>query len=214
MNNINLRLEKLSKSFFLKKVFENLSYEFTSGCYAIVGANGVGKSTLLSMMSGSASSDSGLISINSIDLAKHPVKAKKYISYVPDGVLVYPFMTGKELIKFICAAKKSKIASETEKLLTEFNLHNFMNVSFSEMSLGTQRKFLLAASTIGNPDIYILDEPTNAIEQASREVFINYLLGIKDKKIIVFSTHDKELIGCLKAKELKLGKHPISQLIS
>src|SRR5207245_1325583 len=146
------------------------------------------------------------------DLAKYSVKAKSYLSYVPDGVLFYPFMTGKELIKFVCAAKKSKISSETEKLLTEFNLHDFMSVSFSETSLGTQRKFLLPASTTGNPHSYIFDEPTNAIEQASREVFINYLLGIKDKKIIIFSTHDKKLIGHLKAKELKLGQQPISQL--
>ncbi|MEO8400847.1 MAG: ABC transporter ATP-binding protein [Gammaproteobacteria bacterium] len=214
MNNIKLKLENISKSFFLKKVFENLSYEFTPGCYAIVGSNGAGKSTLLSIMSGSISSDSGFISINDINLTKHSVKAKRHISYVTDEVLVYPFMTGKELLKFICAAKKSEISSETEKLLTGFNIHDFMHVCFSEMSLGTQRKFLLAASTISNPDIYIFDEPTNAIEQSSREFFINYLLGIKDKKIIIFSTHDKELINCLNAKELRLEKHPIHQLIS
>ncbi len=209
-----IKVDKITKSYFFKNIFDDLSFEFTAGCYAIIGANGAGKSTLLSMMSGSVSTDAGVIYINNINLAKQPVKAKHHLSYVPDGVPVYPFMSGKALFNLVCAARKCDITADTEKLIAAFDLQQYMNLAFAKMSLGTQRKFLLAASTIGNPDIYLFDEPTNAIDQASREVLINYLFSQRDKKIIIFSTHDQDLIQRLNARVLTLGAHPICQLVS
>lgn len=211
MKNISLKLQNISKSFYGNQLFDCLSFEFNRGVFAILGANGAGKSTLLTMMAGSIPSDTGNIIINDIDIQKYPVVAKRHISYIPDKAMIYPFVKGKEFINFITAIKKCSGTTDTRSLVCAFNLDRYMNATFSEMSLGTQKKFMIVAASIGDPSILIMDEPTNALEQSSREAFIKYLLQHANNKIIIIATHDKQLIDVLDAKQIILEKHPVNK---
>src|SRR6476620_3809834 len=120
MKNISLKLQNVAKSFQGKQLFECLSFEFNPGIYAIEGANGIGKSTILTMMTGSISSDVGNIIINGVDLHKYPVVAKKHLSYIPDKAMIYPFVKGKEFINFITAIKEASPCKETKSLIYDF----------------------------------------------------------------------------------------------
>ena len=164
------------------------------------------------LMVGALPCDSGNILINGIDLRKFSVKAKRQLAYLPDKNIIYPFLTGNEFLNFIKAVKKTTINAETKDLLAAFNLGPYMTMPFSEMSLGTQKKFLLIAATMGDPAVLILDEPTNALEQSSQDIFIEYLQRQAAHKILIMATHDAQLVANLQARKIHLEKHPISAL--
>lgn len=204
-----LSLHKICKSFAKKKIFNDLSYQFPFGCYAITGANGIGKSTLLAIMSGAIKPDSGQISINGIDLRSRGKAAKKQLAYIPDKATIYPFITGKEFIHFIKYAKQENNAPEIQTTLEDLHLLAFLNTSFADMSLGTQKKFMLAAALIGNPSIMLMDEPSNALDEAAKEFLRKYIQDNTNKKVIIFASHDTDFITGVAAKELKIGNSNI-----
>jgi ABC-2 type transport system ATP-binding protein len=200
-----LVLDKICKSFGEKQVFNGLSHSFLPGCYALTGPNGVGKSTLLSLISGSDSFDSGRVVICGADLKSKSVIAKKSIAFVPDKSVIFPFMTGREFISLISRVRKIKDLSLTEKLLSDFRLDPHYSKPFSDLSLGTQKKMLIVAALIGEPAVLLMDEPTNAIDDDAKSVLINYLHSYRSKKVILCSTHDEDFISRLSMKKIKLS---------
>lgn len=212
MTQLLLRLCDVSKSFQQKQLFRGLSFDFANGIYAIVGANGIGKSTLLNMISGSVPVDDGRIEVNGVDLYRDPVAAKMQMSFIPDKAMIYPFITGAEFIKFIAAIKRQADMSEAMAIATTFQLNNYLNSRFSEMSLGTQKKFMIVAAMMGNPSVIIMDEPTNALDEASREELINYMQNQAKQKIFITATHDQQSLVSLAARKIVLTSTPITSL--
>lgn len=209
MNKLSFELQNVSKSFSGKSIFENLSYQFYSGCYAILGANGAGKSTLLELMAGALPTDSGQILVNNINLEKDPVLARKQLGYIPDKTMIYPFIKGNEFLHFICGIKKTQFNEDVSLLLQQFQLENCIELTFGEMSLGTQKKFMILAGLIGNPSVVILDEPTNGLDVLSQEALINYINLHKQNKIFIIASHDAQVLIKLNVTSLILNKHPI-----
>ncbi|OGT38679.1 MAG: hypothetical protein A3F11_03545 [Gammaproteobacteria bacterium RIFCSPHIGHO2_12_FULL_37_14] len=200
-----LVLDSICKSFGGKQVFNDFSHSFLPGCYALTGPNGVGKSTLLSLISGSDTFDSGRIIVGKADLQLKPVTAKKLMAFVPDKSMIFPFMTGREFISLVSKVRKIKDRSLAEKLLSDFNLGPHYSKPFSDLSLGTQKKFHIVAALIGDPAVLLMDEPTNAIDDAAKSVLIDYLNRSRMSKVILCSTHDETFISRLNMKKLKLS---------
>ncbi len=204
MDNLtSMEVRNIGKKYKQHVIYEEFSYIFNTGCYAINGPNGCGKSTFLRIITGAEPIETGYVSIGPISLRKNPVLFKKKIGYCPDKLSIYPFITGREFIHFIKLAKNSK-DEDTKELFDSFNIQPFMDKRFEEMSLGTQKKFMLIGALIGNPIIIILDEPTNELDSNTKEVIINYLNSVKKEKIIIFSSHDLSLINMVNATILKL----------
>ena len=151
-----LACEGLSVSYQGRNVFKSVTYSFGSGVYALRGANGIGKSTLLRLLSGAQSPDAGRVWIGGIDLMREPQAAKQLLSYVPDESPVYPFMTGHELLEFVASVKRVPINGLVQELTVAFGLPPHLQTRFDAMSLGTQKKFLLCAAWIGAPKVLSL----------------------------------------------------------
>lgn len=207
----SLNLQNITKTLTRKNLFKDFSYDFSLGTYCIVGVNGSGKSTLLMLMAGILPYDNGAIQINGIDLMKAPVIAKQQFSYIPDKNIIFPFVKGREFIRFILTIKKAEMGVDAVELMKKFNLFSYMDFPFSEMSLGTQKKFMIIAAIIGNPSILIMDEPTNALENTANEAFLQYLLKHKKSKLIIIASHDQQLINNLASEKLLLDGFPIEK---
>ena len=210
----NLILHRICKSYENKEIFDNLSYEFNLGCYAITGANGIGKSTLLAMMAGAVKPDSGQISINGIDLKLKGKMAKMQLAYIPDKAPIYPFITGLEFIHFIKYAKQVNDTAEIQIALENFKLLPFLNNTFADMSLGTQKKFMIAAALIGSPSVMLFDEPSNALDEDAREFLCRYVQDNISKKVMIFASHDRNFISSVATQELHLLSLPNSNFIT
>lgn len=187
-----LRFHEVSKAFGYRKVLDRVSHAFNPGLYALHGPNGVGKSTLLSILAGTLAPDSGEIEINDHDLRAAPLAARASLSYVPDECPIYPFMTGRELLQFVARAKGAPIDAEVENLLESFALGPHLDTHFGQMSLGTQKKTLLAAAWIGRPVVMLMDEPSNGLDLATRHALMARLRQVRERTLVLVSTHDHE----------------------
>lgn len=190
-----LRVDGLRKSYGERTIFDGLSFELGVGAYALQGANGVGKSTLLALLAGAEPADGGDITIEGCDLRGAPLEARRRLSYAPDESPVYPFMTGREFLDFVAMIKKAPLEVEALRLAERFGLHPYFETRFSELSLGSQKKFLLCAAWIGEPRVMLLDEPSNGLDIAARDVLAALFREHARTKTIFFASHDAEFIA-------------------
>lgn len=206
-----LQLENIDKAYLLKPIISNLSFIFNHGVYALIGANGTGKTTLLSLMSGSIEPNRGNILINNISLIDHPIEAKKNLGFSPDAVNFYPFLSGRDLLDFICSVKKVNYDREASEFVKKFNLGPHYDEKLSQMSLGTRKKYFITAAFISNPSVILMDEPTVSLDENAKSVLYEYININRHKKTIVFSSHDMDFIKKISAIPLYLSNLPVTK---
>lgn len=198
----NLTLRQLTKRFGPRTVVNNCSHVFPTGTFGIVGSNGIGKSTLLSLISGMLMPDSGDILINGTNTKDDPLMAKTMISLAPNADALYPFMTGSELLKLVSAARSLKDQTYASKILEGFRLTPYTGFPFKELSEGTTHKFALTAALMGNTGILILDEPTNALDESSITFLCDEIRSRNIDSITIIATHDKRFLDSIHATQL------------
>lgn len=203
-----LLLENVNKSYGSNAIIRNLSCVFDQGCHVLLGKNGSGKSTLLKLIVGSEKVDSGNIRFNHVQLNNQDVKYKSNLGYASDKLHFYPFLTGQEFLNFIFLAKKQKNKNQIDDILEGFAVKDYLSYRLEEMSLGNQKKFILAAAFIGDPALMLFDEPTNEIDVTAK-AFLAELLNkkIAAGKIIIFSSHDSDFL-----EKVSANKHQIDQI--
>lgn len=189
-----LRCESLGKSFNGKPVFSNLSLELPPGAYALQGANGIGKSTLLRTLAGAQTPDSGQVWIGGASLLGDPVRARRNLSYVPNESPVYPFMTGQELLEFVAAVKKCPVGRQAHETLRSFGLVGDRDTRFAAMSSGTQKKFLLTAAWIGDPRVLLFDEPDESLDLAANKSLAATIERSAEGCVVLFASHDPAFV--------------------
>lgn len=209
-NTVSIRLEKVSKKFLQKPIFEDLNFTWQGfGIYSLIGENGAGKSTLLGMIAGLLDCDSGKIFINQQQCLLNNQEYKKLVAYVPDHSPIYDFMQGQEFLDLICSIRKLN-PDCYQTYIEQFKLDNFLNITFAEMSFGTAKKFLLTSALMTEAPILLLDEPNNGLDQATLQAFQQILIQQSKTKLILMSCHDQHFRNSVNAKstrldELKIG---------
>ncbi|ATQ73376.1 ABC transporter ATP-binding protein [Massilia violaceinigra] len=194
-----LRFEQVCKSYGAKSVLRNVSHHFACGAFALRGPNGIGKSTLLGVLAGAVEADSGTVWIDKQSLRDASIAARARLAYAPDECPVYPFMTGRELLAFVAFAKRCTLAAEVLDICARFGLGNHLDTRCGDMSLGTQKKLMLAAAWIGEPCVMLFDEPSNGLDAAARLVLIELLRARSGNNVILVSTHDHEFAHAIGA---------------
>ena len=201
-----LDFRNLSKSFGGQRVIQRATGKFSAGTWALQGPNGSGKSTLLALFAGALAADSGEVFIDGLSLARAPVGARMKLSYAPDECPVYGFISGCDLLEFVAKAKRCTVAGSTLEFASELGLIPYMSVRFDDMSLGTQKKFLLCAAWIGDPLVMLLDEPSNGLDDASRAVVSRKIAARSSNGLTVFVSHDAAFIQACEARVVQIGE--------
>lgn len=209
--NINIRLSNVSKAYG-DQLLNNISYEFTKNIYHIVGKNSVGKSTLLRLLVGLEIPDSGSITINEHKAVRNHNLMVKNISYIPDDLEIYPFLTGKEFINWIAQARSAG-NNNIDNIINGFNLKKHLNTKISDMSFGTKKKFLITTAFMGTPDFIILDEPMNGLDQSSQSFFLLILEEKSKKSGIILTCHEENKITVLQPYTIEILNKKLSEII-
>lgn len=206
-------------------ILENVNLELKKGkIYGLVGQNGSGKSTLLKMIMGLYKC-SGEIFINGYNIRKDYRGALKNIGGIVDSAAFYDFLSAKENLKYFALLYGVEDTRINEVMkLTGLNINEKKQVKF--YSLGMKERLGIAISLLKNPDILVLDEPTNGLDPKGILELRNLLRSFKDKTIIISShliseieklstdiifinnktTQVKSIDGFRKIRSFRLGK--------
>lgn len=181
----------LGKHYDGRAVLDDLQGRFGAGALALRGPNGIGKSTLLRVLAGVTESDAGTVRIDGHDLRADPLAARSRLAYVPDECPVYPFISGHAFLEFVAWAKRCPVGEPALAVAEAFGLGHHLNTRCGAMSLGTQKKLMLAAAWIGDPALLLLDEPSNGLDAAARVTLIDLLRAKSASAAVLMSTHDQ-----------------------
>ena len=157
-----LSLNNLSKKFGQIQAVKNLSFNIKKGnVYGILGPNGSGKSTTLGIILNVVNKTSGEFTWFNGKRTTH--EALKKVGAIIERPNFYPYMTASQNLRLICKIKEVSTDKINEKLTT-VNLFERRNSKFSTFSLGMKQRLAIASALLNDPEILILDEPTNGLD--------------------------------------------------
>ena len=161
MNHI-LQLKNLTKKFGRVTAVNNLSFTIEKGnVYGILGPNGSGKSTTLGMVLNVVNKTSGEFVWFTNQLSTH--QALKKVGAIIERPNFYPYMTAKQNLELVCKIKEVPLSNIEEKLKI-VGLLERQNDKFNTFSLGMKQRLAIASAILNNPEVLILDEPTNGLD--------------------------------------------------
>lgn len=215
-----LQVSDLSLQFGQRKLFDEVNIKFTKGnCYGVIGANGAGKSTFLKILSGDIEPTKGGVSIgkeermsvlqqnqNAYDdltvlqtvlkghTRMYEIMVQKEALYAKENFTEEDGILASELEGEFAELGGWEAESEAETLLNELKIDNSLNNTLmAHLDAKTKVKVLLAQALFGNPDILILDEPTNNLDAKTTRWLENYLMDFENTIIIV--SHNRHFLN-------------------
>lgn len=186
----------------LTKVYDNtiravneLNLKIGSGeIYVILGANGAGKSTTISMLLNFIDPTSGTAFVNDIEIPKFPLEAKKHLAYVSENVELYRNFTARQNLEFFTklGGKKKVTRDELDATLARVGLPDeSFKRRVKTFSKGMRQRLGIAIAIMKGADAVLLDEPTSGLDPKGGADFLNLLRELKSEgKAIFMSTHD------------------------
>jgi ABC-2 type transport system ATP-binding protein len=158
-----------------------------------LGPNGAGKSTTMKMLTGFLEPDEGEIFIDGINLKSKPLEAKQTIGYLPEGAPSYSDMEVSDFLSFVGKMRgldnNQLLETRLSDMAEQINLKEVWHKPIETLSKGFKRRVGIAQALIHDPDILILDEPTDGLDPNQKYEMRNLIKKISNNKAIVISTH-------------------------
>ena len=189
-----IEAKNLKKSFGDFVAVDNINLTVERGeVVGFLGPNGAGKSTTMKMLTGFLEPDGGEIFIEGIDLKTKPLEAKKSIGYLPEGAPSYSDMEVSDFLSFVGKMRglnnNGSLNTRLSDMAEQINLKEVWHKPIETLSKGFKRRVGIAQALIHDPDILILDEPTDGLDPNQKYEMRNLIKKISTNKAIVISTH-------------------------
>ncbi len=207
-----IEVRDLHKRFGALVAVDGVSLDIPRGeVLGFLGPNGAGKSTTMKMITGFIAPTSGAVSICGHDVGEDPLAAKRKMGYLPEGAPAYGEMTPASFLDFIAdirgltgALKTARIREVVEKI----NLGGVLNQSIETLSKGFKRRVGLAQAILHDPEVLILDEPTDGLDPNQKHEVRTLIRDMAPTKAIIISTHILEEVDavCTRAAIIAKGK--------
>lgn len=168
-----LELEGLKKTYNSHLILDIKKLKLSAGIYWINGKNGSGKTTLMKILAGVIPFE-GSVALHAVDLIKEPIAYRRQINYAEAEPLYPSFLTGKELLKFVQAARKDSDIN-VQALIDIWGIRGFMNDRIETYSSGMIKKLSLALVFIGNTRLVLLDEPLITLEDSALPILFKLM---------------------------------------
>ena len=207
-----IRIENLVKSFGTKRAVDGVSFNVERGeVLGFLGPNGAGKSTTMRMITGFMPPSAGKVTVGGHNVAESPLEAKRLIGYLPENAASYPDMTVKGFLEFVAelrGLKGSKRKTAVNRVVELCFLDSVLRQSIDTLSKGYKHRTCLAQALIHDPEVLIMDEPTDGLDPNQKHEVRNLIRTLGKNKAIVFSTHILEEVdaACTRAIIIDRGK--------
>ena len=185
----SIEISGLKKNFGNIKAIDDVNLNFYQGqIVALLGPNGAGKSTLMNVIAGFLKPSCGCVKVLGYDVAEYPIEVKKHIGFLPEGSPLYNDMSVKMFLEYVAELRECE-KKEVEKVVMLANLEKVVKQKIDTLSKGYRRRVGFAASVLGNPQILLLDEPTDGLDPNQKEHMLGLIKDMSKNKTIVVSTH-------------------------
>lgn len=196
-----IEISGLSKRYGPLLAVDNISFQVEPGqVLGFLGPNGAGKSTTMKMIAGFLTPTAGRISVAGFDVENDALDAKRRIGYLPEGAPAYGEMTVRGFLDFIADIRNlsgDHRRQRTEEVVARLNLHRVLDQSIETLSKGFKRRVGLAQAILHDPQVLILDEPTDGLDPNQKHEVRSLIQSMAKDKIIIISTHILEEVHAL-----------------
>jgi ABC-2 type transport system ATP-binding protein len=193
MSDLMIEARQLCKNYGSLVAVDHLSFEVGAGeVLGFLGPNGAGKSTTMKMLTGFLSPSSGTALVNGHDIVEDSLAARRCIGYLPEGAPSYGEMGVRAFLEFIARARGfagRKAIEAAGAAIERLNLHTVPEQPIETLSKGFKRRVGLAQAIIHDPQVLILDEPTDGLDPNQKHEVRRLIRDMAREKIIVISTH-------------------------
>jgi len=205
-----IKVENLIKTFGPKRAVDGVSFSVERGeVLGFLGPNGAGKSTSMRMITGFIPPTSGTVFVGGFDMIENPIPAKRLIGYLPENAPAYTDMTVNGFLNFAAEIrglrgedKKRAVGRAVETCFLDAVLHQ----SIDTLSKGYRHRTCFAQSIIHDPEILVLDEPTDGLDPNQKFEVRNLIRRMGEKKAIIFSTHILEEVEAVCSRAIIIDR--------
>ncbi|KKO54783.1 ABC transporter ATP-binding protein [Paenibacillus sp. DMB20] len=191
---VTVYIQGLTKCYGKKQALKPLNLRIAEGVTGLLGPNGAGKSTLMNLLATIEQADQGHAEIYGYDLSRdgaHHIRS--LLGYVPQRVQVPIKLTGWEFMNYAATMKgisdPAARKREVERVLAEVHLTDRAGDRLKSYSGGMRQRIGIAQALLGDPKLFLFDEPTTGLDPSERIAFRNLLRALGQKCTVIISTH-------------------------
>lgn len=207
-----IEVQSLTRRFGDLVAVDDISFSVKPGeVLGFLGPNGAGKSTTMKMLTGFLAPTSGTASINGHDIINDSLAARRETGYLPEGAPLYGEMTVLSFLQFVARARGfsgAEVTAKARAAAKRLNLDRVMGQTLETLSKGYKRRVGLAQAILHDPNVLILDEPTDGLDPNQKHEVRELIREMSKDRIIVVSTHILEEVDalCNRAMIIAAGK--------
>ena len=207
-----IEVENLQKHFGAKVAVDGVSFTVNKGeVLGFLGPNGAGKSTTMRMVTGFLPATNGQVTIGGADIEENEIEAKSKIGYLPEAAPLYSDMTVEGFLRFSAEMRgvpAAEVNDAVDKAIATTFLEPVRHQSVDTLSKGYRHRTCFAQSIIHDPEVLILDEPTDGLDPNQKHEVRQLIRRMGEEKAIIFSTHILEEVeaSCTRAIIIDRGR--------
>ena len=209
-----IEVKNISKSIKGNQVLCDVSCCLNEGSvYGIYGRNGSGKTMLMRCILGLIYADSGYVNIDGCVIGKE-IDFPKSVGAIIENPTFFPYATGYENLKMLADIKKLISEDKIRDMMHKVGLDDMDKRTVSKYSLGMKQRLAIAQAIMESPEILVLDEPTNALDEQGVKMFRDIMQEEKNRgTLVILASHNKEDIDLLADVKIRMSDGRIEEMI-
>jgi len=205
-----IEVKELRRSFGPVVAVDGISFSVEKGqVLGLLGPNGAGKSTAMRMLACFLRPDSGTANILGYDILQNPIEVRRSIGYLAENVPAYSEMTVGSFLNFVCDARQikgKKCKQALDRIVPMCSIESVYHQTIETLSKGYKRRVGLAQALIHDPDVLILDEPTDGLDPNQKHEVRKLISKMAKNKCIIISTHILEEVEAVCSRTIIIAK--------
>ncbi|MCA8944047.1 MAG: ATP-binding cassette domain-containing protein [Planctomycetes bacterium] len=205
-----IQVDKITKRFGPITAADQIEFEVQRGeVLGFLGPNGAGKSTTMKILTCFLAPDSGTARVGGHDILQDPIAVRRAVGYVPENAPLYDDMTVASFLGFVCEVRGipgTEARAAIDRVLSQCALQGVEHQTIDTLSKGYKRRVGLAQAFLHDPDILILDEPTDGLDPNQKHDVRELIRGMGQDKCIIISTHILEEVDAVCSRAIIIAQ--------
>ncbi len=191
VRDVLVRVRDLRKDYGSIRALDGISFDVSRGdILGFLGPNGAGKTTAMKLITGFIDSDGGSVVVAGHDVASDPLAARRRIGYLPENAPAYGEMTVDGFLRFVADARTLTDArGAIDRVVDMAAVGTVRHQTIETLSKGFKRRVGLAQAMIHDPEVLILDEPTDGLDPNQKVLVQDLLANLSQERCVILSTH-------------------------